>query len=67
MADPQVVKERTGELEASLEGVLSHPTSPSQDIDCNLTSEQDLNEPRNWKWGPGATSEDAARFYRSVL
>lgn len=45
--------------EANIEVAFSHPRVRHQDIDCNAS--------RFWRWGPYATSEDAAKFFQRVL
>ena len=44
---------------------LLHPRLCHQDVDCAL--QQGNSSSRLWRWGPSATSEDAAKFFRRVL
>ena len=51
--------------EVNPEVVLSYPRL--HDIGTNCVSEPDRNASRLWRWGPCATSEDAAKFFQRVL
>lgn len=51
--------------EANLEVALSHPRLHHHDIDCLLAPGNSSS--RFWRWGPSATSEDAAKFFQRVL
>jgi hypothetical protein len=51
--------------EANLEAAFSHPRLRHHDIDYVL--EPGNNSSRFWRWGPSATSEDAAKFFQRVL
>jgi hypothetical protein len=51
--------------EANLEGTFSHPRWRHYDIDCTLQPGKCLSW--SWRWGPGATSDDAAKFFQRVL
>ncbi|KAH9205433.1 hypothetical protein DL95DRAFT_470587 [Leptodontidium sp. 2 PMI_412] len=51
--------------DAKLEVVFSHPRLRHRDIDC--VSEPGCSPSRFWRWGPSATSEDAAKFFRRVV
>ena len=51
--------------EANLEVVLPHPRLRHHNIDCVL--EGGNSSSRFWRWGPSATSEDAAKFFQRVL
>jgi hypothetical protein len=51
--------------EANLEVALSHPRLRHHDIDCLLAPGNTSS--RFWRWGPSATSEDAAKFFQRVL
>ena len=68
---PNEDKERTSaskgavHSEANLEVVLSDSRLRHQDTGCAL--EQSHNTSRFWRWGPYATSEDAAKFFQRVL
>lgn len=50
--------------EANLKGALLHSSSRHQDMDCILIPGRNASF---WRWGPHATSEDAAKFFRRVL
>ena len=52
-------------LEANPEVACSHPRLRHHDIDCVLEPGNSLS--RFWRWGPSATSEDAAKFFQRVL
>jgi hypothetical protein len=64
-------KERTGNSkdevhsEANLAATLLHPRLRHQDINC--ISGQGGNVSPYWRWGPYATSADAAKFFQRVL
>jgi hypothetical protein len=51
--------------EANLEVAFSHPTLRHHDIDCVL--EPGNSSSRFWRWGPSATSNDAAKFFQRVV
>jgi hypothetical protein len=52
-------------LQANVDAAYSHPMLHHHDIDCNLESGN--NSPRFWRWGPSATSDDAAEFFQRVM
>jgi hypothetical protein len=51
--------------EANLEGAFSHSRWRHHDIDCALQPSNSLSWP--WRWGPSATSDDAAKFFQRVV
>ncbi|KAJ5033155.1 uncharacterized protein L3040_008812 [Drepanopeziza brunnea f. sp. 'multigermtubi'] len=50
--------------EANLNAALLHSSSRHQDMDCIVSPGRNASL---WRWGPYATSEDAAKFFRRVL
>lgn len=54
--------------ERKTEPMISLRKLPIHDIDSIRTSQTHTsNSPRFWRWGPNATSEDAAKFFRRVI
>jgi hypothetical protein len=51
--------------EANLEGAFPYPRWHHLDIDYTLQPGNSLS--RSWRWGPGATSDDAAKFFQQVV
>lgn len=57
--------EDKGYLEGDLEAAVSPPGSSHHDIDCVLDPSSSPSS--LWRWGPGTTSEDAAKFFQRML
>jgi len=51
--------------EANLEVAFSHPSLRHHDIDSILKSGNSSSQ--FWRWGPSATSNDAAKFFQRVV
>jgi hypothetical protein len=57
--------EEKNHSEANLEVAFSHPSLRYHDIDSILKS--DNSSSQFWRWGPSATSNDAAKFFQRVV